>query len=669
MADLLDELAQNTTEQDTSPPEADPETLVGWVNQCVTAARAERDRLGVMESILLGDAHGAGKYTPDELARLRESFGDNAPDIFYPLTATKAQALQNWLADIFRPAVDKPFTLMPTPVPSLPAYLEDAATEQVAMMVEQGDVPPEKLDEAVQQARQVALDFAKEQAREAARRAEDRIHDMLVEGGWRDVFDQFVVDISRYPAAVINGPVIEKVRRVRWDGDTAVEREETVMRWRRVDPRRWFPAPGADTVQSAEWVMEIRALTRAELYRAMSLPGFRPEEIESLLEEREWYRDASALTYDSTNFVMSDEDAAHTYDVRVLVGMVPRRLLGMGEDGYVFAEVWACDRWVLRVVTDPWPGRRKPYFVAGFRRIPGSVWFQSLPDVLRDVQRSANAAARALTFNVGLSAGPIAEVNVDALANEEAPDLITPMRVYKTTSNPLSPNTPAIRLTPIPSVTSHLLAALREWDVKADDASGIPAYVAGDPNVAGAGRTLGGLAMLMGNAAKGIKRVVGTVDNLVIQPMVELVYEIMLLYDTDTSVKADAQIVARGASGLLQRELTQARAMDLLQLILNPAIVQTGVVPPEAVPNLLREVAASLGYDPDLVAKNPQAQAALIGALQRVGLQVQGAPDAMPDIGAARPSPGPQALDGRSQPDIAVPEAQAMATEGMNAAV
>ena len=164
----------------------------------------------------------------------------------------------------------------------------------------------------------------------------------------------------------------------------------------------------------------------------------------------------------------------------------------------------------------------------------------------------------------------------------------------------------------------------------------------------GAGRTLGGLSMLMGNAAKGVKRVVSLSDNLVIQPMVEMLYAINMLYLDDATVKADAQVVARGAVGLLQKELSQSRAIELLQVLVQPVVAQSGFVPPSAIPKLLRDVAAGMGYDPDII-PDPALQQTVVDQLRNAGVPMGPglAPSVVGPAGAGTMLSG---LDGRSQP-------------------
>ena len=254
---------------------------------------------------------------------------------------------------------------------------------------------------------------------------------------------------------------------------------------------------------------------------------------------------------------------------------------------------------------------------------------------------------------MALSAGPMVEADIERMENEQDIENVVPYRIYKVTTNPMQTNPgPAMRFNQMTSTALHLLRVYAEFNLMADEVSGIPAYVAGNPDVAGAGRTLGGLSMLMGNAAKGIKRVIGIADNHLIQPLIEMMYMINMLYLDDDSVKADAQVVARGAAGLLQRELSQSRALELLNVLLQPAVQQQGIVTPAQIQTLIRDVATNMGYG-ELIGDQAITQE-LLTALQNAGLSSGQPPQpgvgSMPAIRSAVPQM-PQ-LDARSQPPV-----------------
>lgn len=627
-------------------------------------AAAHRQRTGIDEMLALGAYAYHGRYSPAQLAEL-----EPGTHIYIPVTATKCRAMQNWLTDILSGAVDRPFTIQPTPVPDIPPHLEDVAVERLMAALQQGEVSPDNLAEMANKARSLALEMVAQNTKQACDGMADKINDQMLEGGWRDAFDELVVDMSHMPAAVMTGPHVETVERVRWMNGVPTMVEDRIFTFRRVSPFDAFPAPGATTPQGGAFFIVRKQLGPDDLEAAKYLPNYRPEVIEQLIAA---YPNGNTLWpgYDGMRqardeFELRDNSASsrpapmQEWTVLHYYGKLPVRLAReygiwiaphKGWQDVVEVELEICAGYVLRGVENPYPAHRRPVYMVGFQRRAGTCWFESLPYVLRDVQRGANATMRALVKNMALSAGPVVEADMDRILNERDLDTVVPYRIYKVTSDPMQATpSPALRFNQMTSTALHLIRVYSEFSNMADEVSGIPAYVAGNPDVAGAGRTLGGLSMLMGNAAKGIKRVIGLTDNRLIQPVVEMMYMINMLYLDDDSVKADAQVVARGASGLLAKELSQSRAIDLLNVILQPAVQQQGIIPPAATQTLLRDVASSMGYDPSLIG-DQAIQQQLMTAMQTAGIDIGGLGGAQ-SVSQMQPAVQRMSgLDGRSQP-------------------
>jgi hypothetical protein len=188
----------------------------------------------------------------------------------------------------------------------------------------------------------------------------------------------------------------------------------------------------------------------------------------------------------------------------------------------------------------------------------------------------------------------------------------------------------------------------------ADDLSGVPAYVLGNPQVAGAGRTLGGLSMLMGNAAKGIKNVQRSIDQDIISKVVNAYYYYNMATSKDAGIKADAKVVARGATGLMQRELAQQRTIEVLQL-LTPYAAQ-GLIDKSALDYILRAILEGTGLPVDKIVPDPDAAASVQDLASLLGSQTQAfnrgtsTPVALPT--QSQPPPMAQSMMPMAQPSM-----------------
>ena len=118
------------------------------------------------------------------------------------------------------------------------------------------------------------------------------------------------------------------------------------------------------------------------------------------------------------------------------------------------------------------------------------------------------------------------------------------------------------------------MAVYERFAKLADDHSGIPAYVYGDLNVQGAGRTASGLSMLMGSAGKGIRQVVMHIDHDIIHPLVHRQFVYNMRYDPDESIKGDVSIVPKGAINLAVKETVNVRRVEFLNATANPIDIQ-----------------------------------------------------------------------------------------------
>lgn len=640
--------------------------LYAHVLQAFNAAKAHRQSSGVEREMLQSLRAYKTQYDPEDLELL-----DHADEVYMGVTNLKCRALQSWMHDILLPAEDQPWTLAATPVPDLPSRLEQIIVNRLALEFEEGGIDASDYEDLAAEAKTLGLEAAKDIADEAISGMEKTIRDQLEEGGWREEFDQFIIDLSIYPSAVLRGPVMRTREKLGWKDGSVNRVMQTELCTERVSPWDVYPSANSKTPQDGSYVCLVSTMTQTDLHECIGLHGFDEVAIRTTIADNPHGAHSWLSRHNSAMDCLErkDHDATapdHVYDVVVYYGKVPGRVLlnhGISvEDphGTVEAEIWICCGQVLRAITNPYPLGKRPIYTATVQAEPGSFWGRSLPSQLRSVQRVANATARSIVKNMGFSAGPIGEYDADRLNEEEDITDLRPFRLFAVDQDPFNGQGNAIRFYSVENVTTRLLAVYDRFAQEADDVSGIPAYALGQPQTAGAGRTLGGLSLLLGNAAKGVKRIIANVDRHTVEPMVSMYYMLNLLYADDETIKADAQVVARGSTGLLQRELSQARALEVLQII--TPYVNMGVVPPEAVLLVLRDVVTSLGYPADALQLDDPAR---LERLQIALAQVQGAaqpglavdptaqvgalPEQLPQaISPAAPgTPIPQ-LDGRS---------------------
>lgn len=626
--------------------------LAALVKTSFEDSKRHRISCGADEDIMRSMRAVNLQYDPEDLALL-----ENPNEIYVGITNLKVRALKSWIGDILANAEDKPWTLRPTPLPELPPEAEEAVVDalerEIALYGYTFDVR-----ERAKYFKDVAMKHADKLAKEATSRIERKIEDYMYEGDWRGTFMSFVSDFSTFPIAVLKGPVVERTASLRWtEGQLkAVDR----MRWmlKRVHPLDLYPSPNSTTPQDGTYLIERQRKTQSDLLACVDLPGFSETPIRSvILDYPNGYAEQANTDHERDELEQTDHDnqtscasADNSFEVLVYYGKVPADLLiahGVHLDDpqeHHEAEVWVCAGQVIKAALNPHPLGVRPFYTAAFEHVPGSFWGRGLPQLLRDTQRMCNASARALARNMAYSSAPIGEYDVNRMANETNIDQLVPYRMYAVENDSLVPNPhPAIRFQKIDSCAPDLLAVYNHFSAVADEVSAIPRYVLGNPQVSGAGRTLGGLSMLMGNAAKGVKMSIAIIDRQVIEPIITAYYNLIMMFDPDPTLKADAAVIARGSSGILQRELSQARATEVLQMLTPYA--QAGIVPLPGLVRVLRDVIRGLGYDSDEVLPDPDREALIQQFLAQGGAVTP----RDPQTSLAPGTPGPL-LDGRSLP-------------------
>lgn len=572
-----------------------------------------------------------GEYDPDELTKIRQQGGS---EIYMMVGSTKCRAAGSWLRDIIVAVRDeKPWTLAPSPVPTLPpdavAQLKAEATQQVAQMIMATGAVPDEATLAAMMAtmRDEFLQRIKDDAYERAGRMEEKMEDQLVEGGFLRAVNDFIDDLTTFPTAILKGPIIRRKPVMQWVQDPAVGwkldfKEDLQLEWERVDPFNFYPHPAQTDVNEALPVIERHRLTRTAISEMIGVEGYDDAAIREVLAEygrgglHEWLRVDTAKAEAegrSSMHIMANPEG--TIDALQFFGPVQGQLLrdwGMSEQEVPDAvkeyhcEVWLIGRWVIKATLNYDPLGRKPYYCTSYEKVPGTFWGNCVLDLCKDSQKMCNAAARAIANNMGMASGPMAFVNVDRLPTGEDITAMFPWKIWQTLADPMGSTADPIKFFQPQSNAQELMAIFERFSVRADEDTGVPRYMTGESPSGGAGRTASGLSMLLGNASKTIKQVVSNVDIDIITPILERLYHHNMKYSDDADLKGDINIVARGAVSIMLKESAQVRRNEFLAMV-GQSPVLSQIVGPEGIAELVREAAKTLDMpNVDKIVPNPQ---------------------------------------------------------------
>lgn len=537
-----------------------------------------------------------GEYDPAKLANIRE-FGGS--EVYLRIIPNKCMILEALLKDVYLGQTDKPWSLRPTAKPNFPSSIEtqikqQLASELAAVYVATGQMPD---DTAVSAAKADMTNEAEERVQDAVRssvaRMDRKMEDQLSEGGFSVALAEFIADFVTYPTAIIKGPVLRRRKQLSWSkaeqGTTEPVVEEVIIpEFERVDPFRLYPAPGARGTQDG-WLIEHLSLSYDEIYEMLGSPGVNDEAVRAVLRESEdgtftdwmgWSDQSHKPDIDG----MSDHMKRETHDIDCIqfCGPVKGRDLiewdTTGElkgeiddpDAAIEASVWLIGQWVVKAHLNYDPLGVRPYFAASYKQTPGNFWGEAPPDMLSDVADVMNCAARALNNNMSMASGPMVGINTDRLQDGEDLTTMTPWKQFQLKDAPYGNNADRpLEFFQPQMYANELLAVIDKFYQYGDSFSMIPRAAAGDTPTGGVGRTASGFALQLDAAGKGLKAAVLNID-AALSGMLGKLYNHNMQFDTDETLKGDAQVVARGATGLMQIESIRMRRNEFAQVTNNP---------------------------------------------------------------------------------------------------
>lgn len=607
------DLAQKTAKDLNKSDETD---LTGFIRTFFEKCSRHRNNAsaGWSQRLLTALRTFNGQYDADKLRQIRE-FGGS--EVYARVTAMKCRGASSLLRDIYLSS-DRPWGLEAPDDPEIPddilQTIKTLVSGEVQSMSAMGEAKPDidKIRDRSIQLVEAARQAAKKKAIKQAVVAEEKVDEILKSGGFYKAMAEFITDLPLFPFACIKGPVVRILPSVTWQGNEAVITNTPKLTWTRVSPFDIWWTPGVSDIEDASVVERIR-FTRADLNDLLDLPGYNKKAIESVLED---YGAGGLTDYiditDSERAYEESRENPQTNESGLITGMEftgnvqGKLLLQEGMDPKkvpdplrdYFIQAWVIGRHTIKVQIAPSPRRRHAYYITSFEKVPGTPVGNGLPDILNDVQESANATLRGLINNLSIASGPQVVVNMDRIDPGEDAESLYPWKRWKVTQDPMNRSSGSEK--PVDffqpqSNAQELLSVYRAFVDMADELSAIPKYLQGSGATGGAGRTASGLAMLMGNASKILQTVAANVDRDVLDPLLSSLYDIIMLTDSSGLLTGSEKVRVLGVAVATQRETMRARQLEFLQITANPIDMQ--IIGPSGRAEVLRSVSTGIGMD------------------------------------------------------------------------
>ena len=581
-----------------------------------------------------------------------ERFLGKACNNRFNLTRIKAGALYAKVKDMVVNSADAPFVVEATPIPTLSKkqtgqvqeVLERLLGEKlmeagIVLQDADGNVWPNYdavimadgytlvpsvaawLKEQTVEQKQTILTEAGKVAREAIKQVTTLMQDQMLEGGWRDAYLDVLFDVFLYGTGVLRCE-LRRVQGLKWNGDKLTPSTDDIMTWRHVPVGNCYPSADSENAQEGTYFIERGAMRKQDLFSCAQIDWMREDKIAEAYEQA---RDnAGWLEREDVEQPQQWADDA-LVDVLIHEGTVRGDTLmdwlddDAGIDKNAFYDVEA---WVLAGVTIgcrvlKHPHGTRSYFSANFQRAGRNFWGIGAGMTLASIEDTLNGLLDDLAQNLELTVAP--PIFYDVMAFENADDVT----LKKRARIPFNPDPVNRTMQPFfqprfDSKSGELINLFNWFYRLADDESGIPGLLSGNDRIGGGEATFRGMKMLAASANTLVKAAFLNIDQTMIQPAMQWLWRWNMLNSKEEGIRADVRVVARGAAGLMQKEIADAERADVLPLLMQ--LIQGAGLPPEETQRimqyLLQQTMAQGGMPVDELMSDPALALQQAGAVQ-----------------------------------------------------
>ena len=464
----------------------------------------------------------------------------------------------------------------------------------------------------------------------AAKQMQKKIHDQLEESSASKHLRSTAFEMALFGTGVMKGPFAADKEYPNWDDEGEYNPVfKTVPQLNHVSVWNFFPDPDAANMDEAQYVIERHKMSRTQLRALKKRPFFRGSVIDEAIAAGEnyvrkyWEDDLSDYSPDTSIDRFEVLEYWGMCDTELLIDNeidIPKELKEYDE---LQANIWICNGKLLRMVLNPFKPAKIPYMAAPYELNPYSFFGVGIAENMDDTQTLMNGFMRMSVDNAVLSGNLLIEVDETNLVPGQ--DLsVYPGKVFRRQGG--APGQ-AIFGTKFPNVSQENLQLFDKARQLADESTGLPSFAHGQTGVSGVGRTASGISMLMNAASGSIKTVIKNVDDYLLKPLGEGFFRFNMQFDFDKSIKGDLEVKARGTESLMANEVRSQRLMQFLQVASSQPLA-----PFAKFQYIIREIATSMGLDPDKVTNNMD-EAALQAEIMK-GMQAEQPQGQQPPAGA-----------------------------------
>ena len=440
----------------------------------------------------------------------------------------------------------------------------------------------------------------------AARQLNKLIEDQLDESNANVILRNSIFESCLLGTGIIKGPFTfnKTLHRYNMSGNgNAREYAPEIVKVPRIEfcsVWDFYPDPNARSMDECEYVIHRHRLNRQQFKDLINRPFFSKEKIEECLQMGGNYTKQSWETdLDLENNTYGDIEK-YRYEVLEYWGTIDAltaREYGLEIDSAIEdnqdiqVNVWTVRGKVIRIVENPFKPFRIPYQAFNYEKNPYQFFGIGVPENMDDAQSIMNGHARMAIDNLALAGNLVFDIDESALVNNQSMEVF-PGKIFKRQAGVPGQAIYGIKF---PNTAPENMQMFDKFRQLADESTGIPSYSHGQTGVQSMTRTASGMSMLMGAASLNIKTVIKNIDDSLIKPLGESMFQWnMQFYEGELPIIGDFEIKATGSSSLMRKEVRSQRLTMFLQTIQNPQIA-----PFVRISEVIKELAYSLDLDPD----------------------------------------------------------------------
>ena len=437
----------------------------------------------------------------------------------------------------------------------------------------------------------------------AARRLEKLILDQIEESNGSIELRSAIFEACLLGTGIVKGPFTYNKTLHKYT-DTGNGREYTpqtvkVPKMEFVSIWDFYPDPNARNMEEAEFVIQRHRLNKNQVLDLANRPFFDKKAIMDCLRMGAKYQKKSWETDIDLEKSQYPDIEANRFEVIEYWGTIDA--MSAREEGLELDEsiddmeevqvnVWMIRDKVIRIVQNPFKPFRTPYQSFVYEKNPYTFFGIGVPENMDDAQQIMNGHARMAIDNLALAGNLVFDIDESALASNQTMEVF-PGKIFKRQAG--SPGQSIYGLK-FPNTANENMQMFDKFRQLADESTGIPSYSHGQTGVQSMTRTASGMSMLMGAASLNIKTVIKNIDDQLIKPLGEALFQWnMQFYEGDLPIYGDLEIKATGSSSLMKKEVRSQRLTMFLQTVQNPAIA-----PFVRMSEVIKELAHSLDLDP-----------------------------------------------------------------------